>query len=141
MPISLTIASPCPAEWSQMDGDDHTRFCHACEKSVYNVETLSETEVRALVQDDTPCLRLFKRFDGTLITKDCAVGVRIKLAKAHRNFYRVVAAAAVMAITAAAAVANIGRQRVDGSLAAERVVGKIFRVLQPPMFYLGGPGV
>ena len=137
MPISLTIATPCPAEWSQMDGDDRSRFCHACSKSVYNVEAMTEAQVRELIQIERPCLRLFQRFDGTVLTADCAVGLRMKLARAHRNVYRIAAAVAVVLITGVAAMANIGRQRFDGDAAAVRVVSLLFDTMRPPVWVLG----
>src|SRR4051812_43681240 len=34
---SLTVASPCSANWAEMTGDDRSRFCGKCEKNVYNL--------------------------------------------------------------------------------------------------------
>jgi hypothetical protein len=31
---NIRVATPCPAEWNQMIGDDRVRACATCEKSV-----------------------------------------------------------------------------------------------------------
>jgi hypothetical protein len=61
-----------------MAGDDRTRFCGKCQQHVYNVESLTPDEVRALVQrrEGRVCVRLQLRSDGTVITRDCWYVVR-----------------------------------------------------------------
>jgi hypothetical protein len=74
---SLTIAAPCPASWDDMEGNDRVRFCSQCQQSVYDVSALTRTEATALVERTTGrlCLRLFRRTDGKVMTRDCPVGV------------------------------------------------------------------
>jgi hypothetical protein len=74
---SLTIAAPCPASWDDMDGDDHVRFCSHCQQSVYDVSAMTRAEATALIERTTGrlCLRLFRRSDGKVMTRDCPVGV------------------------------------------------------------------
>jgi len=74
---SLTIAAPCPASWDDMDGDDRVRFCSLCRQSVYDVSAFTRAEATALVERTTGrlCLRLFRRSDGKVMTRDCPVGV------------------------------------------------------------------
>jgi hypothetical protein len=74
---SLTIAAPCPASWDQMEGDDRVRFCSLCQQAVYDMSALSRAEAEALIAKATGrlCLRLFRRADGTVMTRDCPVGV------------------------------------------------------------------
>lgn len=75
----LKIASPCTMDWAQMKGDDRVRHCGACKLNVYNIAGLSRVEAEALVgrhmKGERVCMRLLRRKDGTLITRDCPVGV------------------------------------------------------------------
>jgi hypothetical protein len=75
---NLRIASPCPATWGAMRGDDRVRFCDSCSKHVYNVSDLTADEAVALIQksDGHSCVRLYRRKDGTVLTADCPVGIR-----------------------------------------------------------------
>ncbi|HYR74773.1 MAG TPA: carboxypeptidase-like regulatory domain-containing protein [Pyrinomonadaceae bacterium] len=74
----LRIASPCPANWAQMTGDDRVRFCDLCNLHVYNLAELTRTEAESLIanSEGRTCARLYRRSDGTVITKDCPVGLR-----------------------------------------------------------------
>jgi hypothetical protein len=74
----LRIASPCPASWHAMRGDDRVRFCDSCSKSVYNLSDLTAAEATALIRESEGrlCVRLYRRADGTVLTADCPVGLR-----------------------------------------------------------------
>jgi hypothetical protein len=74
----LEIASPCPASWNAMKGDDRTRFCATCEKHVYNLAALTTPEVVSLIErtEGRFCARIYRRRDGTVLTGDCPVGAR-----------------------------------------------------------------
>lgn len=103
----IRIASPCTAEWSKMVGDDRQRFCQDCGHNVYNVSSLTQAEVgQLLAQSERVCLRMFRRFDGTVMTADCPVGKRrVRLKQAAT-----VACGALLAGAAAAVVAHEHRQ-------------------------------
>lgn len=75
---ALTIASPCKASWSAMQGDEHARFRGHCQKHVYNIATWTRVEFSDLVRRTEGRLygRLYRRRDGTALTVDCAVGAR-----------------------------------------------------------------
>ena len=75
---NLRVASPCPVSWNAMTGDDRTRHCDLCELNVHNVAGMTRDEVASLVGQNNGrlCMRLFRRTDGTVITKDCPVGLR-----------------------------------------------------------------
>ena len=75
----LQIASPCPASWAGMRGDDRSRFCATCEKHVYDFSKMTAAEGMALIREKEGqvCARLWRRADGTVITADCPVGVRL----------------------------------------------------------------
>jgi hypothetical protein len=95
---NLRIASPCPASWEAMRGDDRVRFCDACEKHVYNISGLTVDAAVALVRESEGpvCVRLYRRKDGTILTADCPVGLR---AAVRRRLVRLAAAAVVMFAT------------------------------------------
>lgn len=74
--FQLRIASPCKALWEAMDGDDRVRFCRECNRNVYNLSAMTETEARRVVaeREGHPCIRFYQRRDGTVLTSDCPVG-------------------------------------------------------------------
>ena len=74
----VRIASPCSQKWSNMHGDARVRRCAACNCNVFNFAEISSEEARQLIrrnsQGERICARIFKRFDGTVLTKDCPRG-------------------------------------------------------------------
>jgi carboxypeptidase family protein len=74
----IRVASPCPVSWEQMTGDHRVRFCAECRLNVYNFAELTRTEAEELLctTEGRICGRLYRRSDGTIITKDCPVGLR-----------------------------------------------------------------
>ncbi|UQA60969.1 hypothetical protein [Polyangium aurulentum] len=77
---NVSIASPCNADWSKMAGDERVRFCGSCEKNVYNISSMTAEEADRLIaeKEGELCVRYYQRADGTILTADCAVGVRKK---------------------------------------------------------------
>ncbi|HEX5703655.1 MAG TPA: carboxypeptidase-like regulatory domain-containing protein [Pyrinomonadaceae bacterium] len=75
---NLRIASPCPMNWDQMTGDNRARFCSLCNLHVYNIAELTRKQAVALITETEGriCGRIYRRSDGTVITKDCPVGLR-----------------------------------------------------------------
>ncbi len=74
----LRVASPCSVGWETMTGNERVRRCHSCELNVYNTAEMTRAEVENLVatHEGRLCIRLYKRADGTVLTKDCPVGFR-----------------------------------------------------------------
>jgi hypothetical protein len=59
-----------------MTGDDRIRRCPSCNKDVYNVTLLRRRELNQLIakaEGPLPCVRAYRRPDGTLVTRDCTV--------------------------------------------------------------------
>lgn len=78
---NLKIASPCSADWDEMQGDARKRFCGECKLNVYNLSGMTRNEAEDLLQNSEGrlCVRFFQRPDGTVLTNDCPVGwARIK---------------------------------------------------------------
>ncbi len=73
---NIKIASPCPADWNEMYGDNRKRFCGDCKLNVYNLSGMTRDEAEALVTnaEGRLCVRYYQRADGTVITADCPVG-------------------------------------------------------------------
>lgn len=74
----VRIASPCHADWDAMKGDHRARFCGTCRKHVYNLSTMTPTEIEGLIRakEGRFCARFYRRQDGTILTADCRVGRR-----------------------------------------------------------------
>lgn len=91
---SIMIAAPCSMGWDEMHGDERVRLCGGCNKSVYNTSAMTADEVSTLLSKEgpLPCLRLYRRADGTLITKDCPKGLK-RVRAGWQNLKRLVAAA------------------------------------------------
>ncbi len=105
---NIRVATPCNADWAKMSGDERVRMCGSCSKHVYNLSDMTRDEAERLLvaKEGRLCVRYYQRADGTILTKDCAVGI------SQRRKRRVIAA------SAAALLAGVG-----GLLAA--------RLLQP----------
>jgi hypothetical protein len=71
---AISIPVPCPVAWDAMHGDDRTRFCDQCKQNVHDVSELTRAEAVKLITagEQTPCLRIFRRPDGRVMTADCA---------------------------------------------------------------------
>ena len=71
----IRIATPCPASWATMDGDDRRRFCAQCKLHVYNLSAMTRDDAESFLQEreGRVCVRLYRRSDGTLLTQDCPV--------------------------------------------------------------------
>jgi hypothetical protein len=74
----VRIASPCPADWDAMYGDERVRFCSKCELNVYNLSAMTRREAERLIvnREGRLCVRFYRRSDGTILTRDCPVGLR-----------------------------------------------------------------
>jgi hypothetical protein len=67
-------AKPCNQSWNEMTGDDRVRNCAACKLSVFNISEMTRDEATELIHSRTNqrlCIRLYRRGDGTVITRDC----------------------------------------------------------------------
>jgi hypothetical protein len=91
----IKIASPCTADWEQMQGTEQVRFCAECKKNVYNLSALSRRDAEALIKQTNGnlCARLYRRADGTVLTEDCPVGLSIKITRVRRKIGWAVASA------------------------------------------------
>jgi hypothetical protein len=126
------IASPCRADWRAMAGDDTVRFCGECQLNVYNISNMTADEAATLIEraDGRLCVRLYKRADGTVITRDCPVGLRATMRRLRRRAGAVLAAA--LSLTAVVTSRETFAMAQDGRAASEQkeqkdppIMGKI----------------
>ena len=73
----VEIASPCSMKWEDLDGDGCTRHCRQCELDVHNFSDMTRTEVESILANTTGrlCATWYRRADGTMMTRDCPVGL------------------------------------------------------------------
>jgi hypothetical protein len=74
----VEIAAPCKADWDQMIGSEQKRFCSQCNLNVYNLSGMKRDEAESLIarNEGRLCVRFYRRTDGSIITRDCPVGLR-----------------------------------------------------------------
>jgi len=141
----VRIASPCPVRWDDMHGDDRLRRCDECNLNVHNISGLSRSEAEAFLRRAADvsarglrvCVGYWRRPDGTILTRDCPVGLAAARAAVARRLSRVTA---VLGLVFAAAV-TLGRGRShgasDGSLSEVEPFSAIARALNPVAPFLG----
>lgn len=69
LPVLLDIPEPCTEDWQSMSGDERSRHCQRCDKSVHNVSELREDAIVELVGQGA-CVRLSIDASGTLLTAE-----------------------------------------------------------------------
>jgi carboxypeptidase family protein len=64
------VARTCDASWELMTGDDRVRFCAECNKSVYNISSMTRAEAEDLLIRTAGqlCARFERGPDGRVIT-------------------------------------------------------------------------
>ena len=74
----VRVAAPCPADWERMVGDERMRYCGQCNLHVYNLSGMTRKEAESLIAnaEGRLCLRFYRRADGTVLTRNCPVGLR-----------------------------------------------------------------
>jgi hypothetical protein len=107
----IEIATPCEARWDEMSGDEQVRHCGQCRRSVFNLSAMTRKEAESFIDatEESVCLRLYRREDGTVITSDCPIG----LAERARAASQVIVRAAIFAVLFLTAwmAAAMGRPR------------------------------
>jgi len=151
---TLKVASPCHADWDEMQGDDQVRFCQSCRKNVYNLSEMTGDEAQALVNrlEGRLCVRFYTRADGTLLTQDCPVGlaaVRRKLVKklSYAAAVLLSCASGLLRWTGTAQAVTVGKPPASGAQMAVRppkpilkcIAGAVSGLLPRPHPTMGAP--
>jgi tetratricopeptide (TPR) repeat protein len=104
---NVAIAAPCRVDWKDMVGTNKVRTCSMCQLHVYNLSEMTRKESEDLFSANIAgqyCLKLFRRPDGTILTKDCSIARRIVEKAQHR--LRLVAASLLTFFNVAPAFAQ-----------------------------------
>jgi carboxypeptidase family protein len=82
----LYVSTPCKADWEIMPGNEQVRFCSQCGLNVYNISALTRKQAEKLIAETEGrlCAKLYRRADGTVITRDCPIGIRAFKRRASR---------------------------------------------------------
>lgn len=84
---TINLAFSCPMDWDKMIGNNQIRYCPECKLNVYNISSLSSIEATKLINNNENklCIKLYKRADGTVLTKDCSIGIKVIKKKINTN--------------------------------------------------------
>ena len=101
--MDVRIGFACKERWEDMVGDERVRDCRRCDRPVFNLSAMTRAEAEAVLatRGVTPCVRFYRRPDGTVMTRDCPIGAP----PARRRLTvlaSTVAAGATLAVTPAA---------------------------------------
>jgi hypothetical protein len=76
----LAVTVPCRVPWESMRGDARRRFCGTCRLHVHDVSEMTRDEALALLAarsaGEQVCVRVWRRPDGRILTRDCRSAVR-----------------------------------------------------------------
>ena len=130
---NVRIASPCPADWDAMYGDDRKRFCGECKLNVYNLSGMTREEAEALIfnAEGRLCVRIYRRADGTVITSDCPVGW--EKIKQRTRFYAAALASLLMALFTGVLFVSLLSSKESG-----RTMGQLIPMATPTPMPLAG---
>jgi phage FluMu protein Com len=69
-----------------MVGDDRVRFCNQCNLNVYNISTMAKAEAESFIAnaEGRICAKLYRRADGSILTRNCPIGLRAVRKKVSR---------------------------------------------------------
>lgn len=120
----VRVAAPCSAGWDNMIGNERVRFCGQCQLNVYNLSAMTKQDAERLVTqaEGRLCIRYYRRTDGTILTRNCPVGLRAL----KRRLSRIASASASAVISFCAGMLAVTgwRERPLPEVAAPRVLIK-----------------
>ena len=131
----VRVAAPCKADWDQMIGSDRMRFCGQCSLNVYNLSSMIRSEAESLISRNEArlCVRFYRRHDGSIITKDCPVGLRA----IRRRVSYIAKAVGSMVLGLFAGLGVHEAFNAIAPFAPQRTMGAIARRVEPPVLVVG----
>ena len=128
---NIRIASPCPADWNQMIGDERVRHCSECNLNVYNFSAMTEREIQTLIAQSQSrlCGRFYRRADGTMLTQDCPRGLRAVARRVSRTAAAIMTA--VMSVSFAVAGTKPQQRPAPASQNEHNEPGVVILVMDP----------
>ncbi|HEY1550763.1 MAG TPA: hypothetical protein VGG28_23195 [Kofleriaceae bacterium] len=96
---NVRVSFACKQRWDDMVGDDRVRVCNGCDRPVFNLSEMTRADAEGVLATRglTPCVRFYRRPDGTVMTADCPTRPRRHLAVIASSL-----AGATLAVTPAA---------------------------------------
>ena len=127
----IRVAAPCHVDWDSMFGNERIRFCGQCQLNVYNLSELTRAEAEALISrtEGRLCVRYYQRFDGSIITRNCPIGM--KAIKRRLSRIATAVASAVLSFFAGLGVYGIANSLSLVSSTPSSVMGQI--AIETPM--------
>jgi hypothetical protein len=127
----VRVAAPCKADWDQMMGSDRVRFCGQCSLNVYNLSAMTRSDAESLIArtEGRLCVRFYRRRDGSIITKDCPVG--LQAIRRRVSYVARAISSMVLGLFAGLGVHEVFTNIV--SFKPERTMGVIARNVDPPV--------
>jgi hypothetical protein len=120
-----------------MVGNERVRFCGQCSLNVYNLSAMTRSEAEQLISqaEGRLCVRYYRRADGTVLTKNCPVGLR----SLKRRLSRIATAsiAAALSFFAGILAATGLRERPLIPAATQGAVIKVSEKLPEPNITMG----
>src|SRR6267143_4833626 len=131
----VRVAAPCESDWDQMIGDERVRFCGPCSLNVYNLSSMTRSDAEALIArtEGKLCVRFYRRRDGSIITKDCPVGLRA----IRRRVSYIAKAIGSMVLGLFAGLGVHEAFNAIAPFAPQRTMGVIARRVEPPVLVVG----
>lgn len=128
---NIGVASPCPVRWEDMKGDARVRHCDHCKLNVFNLSEMTRQEAEELVihRQGRLCAGFWRRADGTIITRDCPVGLAALRARTARIVARIGAALGLL-LTGGALLASRTREP-DARLSERQPFATLVKWLDP----------
>ena len=127
----VRIAAPCRVDWDQMIGSERVRFCSQCSLNVFNLSSMNRLEAESLIArtEGRLCVRFYRRSDGSIITKDCPVGLRAIRRKV--SYVAKAISSAVIGLLAGLGVYGVALS-IGPIVAPQRTMGIIVKDLHSP---------
>src|SRR5260221_457640 len=135
----VRVATPCPADWDQMIGSERMRFCGQCRLNVYNLSSMIRSEAESLIArtEGRLCVRFYRRRDGSIITRDCPVGLRA--IRRRVSYIAKAIGSMVLGLFAGLGVHEALSISIGDPSAPPNFMGQLVRRADPPVLLLGRP--
>jgi hypothetical protein len=135
----VRVASPCESDWDQMIGDERVRFCGQCSLNVYNLSSMTRADAESLIArtEGRLCVRFYRRCDGSIITKDCPVGLRA--IRRRVSYIAKAIGSMVLGLFAGLSVHKVLSISSVDPFAPPSLMGTMVRRADPPAIVVGPP--
>ncbi len=132
---NVRVASPCSADWDAMIGNELSRFCGQCNLNVYNLSGMTRAEAEHLIAGHAGrlCVRFYRRADGSILTRNCPVGLRAVQQRVSK-FTRAVVSSVLGFVAGIACFNGVAGVVIKGRLTRSPMMGDIaIERLEPPL--------